>query len=240
MKFFPLTLHHKSTSTLLTVWSYWFLSPIGIEGNTHLICGFTQSMVVLWDIMLFHTSSSFLDWLKCTDIDHRFQSIACLSSSMKSFSVTCPLSHFPVVWSIQSLPVRRLTSYGHSTAPDYIFIWSFAVSQWLSVWLCLTGMKVFKLSFSGNTSVLNNPNNSELFAGPSASVWCLTQLPLYSWGKQTCLQFGPVKVAENLLHIRNGYTEIGQMLIMSFGDNYYYENRYNVLDFFSCLVPLAK
>lgn len=148
MKFFPLTLHHKSTSTLLTVWSYWFLSPIGIEGNTHLIRGFTQSMVVLWDIMLFHTSSSFSDWLKCTDIDHRFQSIACLSSSMKSFSVTCPLSHFPVVWSIQSLPVRRPTSCGHSTAPDYIFIWSFAVSQWLSLWLCLTGMKVFKLSFS--------------------------------------------------------------------------------------------
>lgn len=40
------------------------------------------------------------------------------------------------------------------------------------------------------------------------------------------------KGAENLLYIGNGYAEIAQMLIMSFGDKYNYENWYNVLGIF--------
>lgn len=130
MIFFPPTLHNKSTGTLLAVCSYWLVCYFSQNRKKHssYLCLFTAygSAVRLHVI---HISSSFSGWLKCTGIDHRFQSIAWLSSSMKSFSVTLPLSHFPLVWYIQSLPVRRLTSYGHSTAPDYVFLWSFSVSQ---------------------------------------------------------------------------------------------------------------
>lgn len=94
---------------------YWFLIPIWIEGNIHLICAFTQSMVALWDFVL-SAQASRMDW-KMYWYWSQVQSIARLSSSIKSFSVTFPLSHFPVVSYIQSLPVKRLTSYGNATAP---------------------------------------------------------------------------------------------------------------------------
>lgn len=117
MRFFflPLSIITLLASCLHLGLTYCFHTPIRIEGNIHLICGLTQPVVVLSipiqtsqidrNVLLLITGSKVL--LGCLVLWR-------ISQSLFLWVI------FPVFCYIQSLPVIRLNSYGHSTAPDYV------------------------------------------------------------------------------------------------------------------------
>lgn len=76
---FPSTPYNKSTSTLLSACPYKFSTPIRIEGNIHLFCNLTRSMVVLWDtVFSAPAQASQFDWNALVLITGSKVSLGCL------------------------------------------------------------------------------------------------------------------------------------------------------------------
>lgn len=129
MRFFPPTLHNKSTSTLLAVWSYLLVSYSNLDWRKHSsdLCLYTvYGCTVRFRVI----NSSFSDWLENVLI------LIPGSKVLLGCLVLWRVSQSPFLWVIFLRSVI-FSLYLSKTWPpmavlqhqDYVFLWSFAVSQ---------------------------------------------------------------------------------------------------------------
>lgn len=128
---FPPTLHNKSTSTLLAVWSYLLVSYPNLDWRKHSsdLCLHTvYGCTVRFRVI----SSSFSDWLENVLI------LITGSKVLLSCLVLWRVSQSPFLWVIFLRSVIFNLYLSKSWPPmamlqhqDYVFLWSFAVSQWI-------------------------------------------------------------------------------------------------------------
>lgn len=128
---FPPTLHNKSTSTLLAVWSYLLVSYSNLDWRKHSsdLCLHTvNSCTVRFRVI----SSSFSDWLENVLV------LITGSKVLLSCLVLWRVSQSPFLWVIFLWSVIFNLYLSKGCPPmamlqhqDYVFLWSFAVSQWI-------------------------------------------------------------------------------------------------------------
>lgn len=139
--------------------TYTFSTPIRIEGHFHLFCSLTQSMTILWDSVISTSAQATqFDWNALVLITGSNVLLGCLvlwrvSQSLFLWAI--------FLWSaVVNLYLSKRWPPMAVPGPDYVFLWSFAVSHWI-VSVAMPNRRPESLNCHSlcNTSVDHNLNN---------------------------------------------------------------------------------